>query len=139
MREPARVFLAEAEQVNCLVLEDQVSSLYGGSCRSARRWVRSPPLFPCRFVFMFVHAYFFNLGSSVTTIGCDFHLSLGWTDRQIEPEVEMKGRERERERLSRYVAVVFHSLPRSSILAEVTLFRELGLTSTACLMLYMTS
>ena len=48
-------------------------------------------------------------------------------------------RERERERLSRYVAVVFHSLPRSSILAEVTLFRELGLTSTACLMLYMTS
>ena len=33
--------------------------------------------FPCRFVFMFVHAYFFNLGSSVTTIGCDFHLSLG--------------------------------------------------------------
>ena len=77
MREPASVFLAEAEQVNCLVLEDQVSSLYGGSCRSARRWVRSPPLFPCRFVFMFVHAYFFNLGSSVPTIGCDFHLSLG--------------------------------------------------------------
>jgi hypothetical protein len=61
------------------------------------------------------------------------------TDRQIETDVEMKERERERERLSRYVAVVFHSLPRSSILAEVTLFRELGLTSTACLMLYMTS
>ena len=70
--EPASVFLAEAEQVNCLVLEDQVSSLYEGSCRSARRWVRSPPLSPCRFVFMFVHAFFFNLGSSVTTIGCDF-------------------------------------------------------------------
>ena len=91
---------------------------------------------------MFVHAFFFNLGSSVTTIGCDFiSLSGRRTDRQIETEVEMRERERERERerLSRYVAVVFHSLPRSSILAEVTLFRELGLTSTACLMLYMTS
>ena len=139
--EPASVFLAEAEQVNCLVLEDQVSSLYGGSCRSARRWVRSPPLFPCRFVFVFVHALFFNLGSSVTTIGCDF-ISLGSTDRQTDRDGgrDERERERERERLSRYVAVVFHSLPRSSILAEVTLFfRELGLTSTACLMLYMTS
>ena len=64
------------------------------------------------------------------------------TDRQIETEVEMKERERERERergCPAMLLVVFHSLPRSSILAEVTLFRELGLTSTACLMLYMTS
>ena len=70
--EPASVCLAEAEQVNCLVLEDQVSPLYGGSCQSARRWVGSPPLFPCCFVFVFVHALFINLGSSVTIIGCDF-------------------------------------------------------------------
>ena len=77
MREPASVFLAEAEQFNCLVLEDQVSSLYGGSCRSARRWVRSPPLFPVPLCFYVCTRLLFNLGSSVTTIGCDFHLSLG--------------------------------------------------------------
>jgi ribonuclease PH len=60
-------------------------------------------------------------------------------EREREEREREREREKERERLSRYVAVVFHSLPRSSILAEVTLFRELGLTSTACLMLYMTS
>ena len=33
--------------------------LYGGSCRSAQCWVQSPPLWPCHFGFVFMHAHFF--------------------------------------------------------------------------------